>query len=235
MSDNPPAGWYRDPVIPGGARYWDGSSWTERTQRLDGGSATNVGVSGTASATSSGRRAPDGSQGNRDRAEEGDQADALPARQTRRWRLREGVGIVGVIAVLTALIWVTVVPDRRGNFFEALDEYRSAWSSCLVDLQGISGLSASSRLILLDQYKISGSGPCTETMLFAFYAAGASGMNSDDDVGRAIFECAPISDTFDYRQEAVLAAFSSDILALSEAVNKAAEYIDCLESRVSRY
>ena len=25
----PPAGWYTDPHVPGGQRYWDGSDWTE--------------------------------------------------------------------------------------------------------------------------------------------------------------------------------------------------------------
>jgi hypothetical protein len=27
---NPPAGWYPDPEVPGGTRYWDGSRWGEQ-------------------------------------------------------------------------------------------------------------------------------------------------------------------------------------------------------------
>jgi hypothetical protein len=29
-----PPGWYRDPVIPGGARWWDGTQWTDHAQPL---------------------------------------------------------------------------------------------------------------------------------------------------------------------------------------------------------
>lgn len=29
----PPAGWYDDPTVPGGQRWWDGSRWTEHTHQ----------------------------------------------------------------------------------------------------------------------------------------------------------------------------------------------------------
>lgn len=29
---HPPAGWYADPQLPVGSRYWDGAAWTDRTR-----------------------------------------------------------------------------------------------------------------------------------------------------------------------------------------------------------
>jgi hypothetical protein len=54
-----PAGWYPDPEVPGGQRYWDGSSWTENRAPAVGAASPPVAVGDPGTTTEDTGRAGD--------------------------------------------------------------------------------------------------------------------------------------------------------------------------------